>query len=768
MDNGEVVNQDDDAMNANRKPASRRVDDVKLSASPSEDGRANEPGTLQEVKETDIQTTRLLEHAEEPTHRSLQSTTVTSFIVSEKSRNGTTCDLQSSPNAQDVILPVELLDRCNRAKPPADSNIVEPPEDMEINRGGDLAALSTKSSTPSSQTGTLLDMKPETPILAPSLPSPTLVGRVTAGVVSGIWGMTREAALSGDLAKTSKFEYKFKLSNFDTLDSSSQPQSGSYGGYFCLQVPGKTSPVKVVENSMTLEFAPNTAGKLNIRGRGQNRYGPFTISGTCHTDGSALELARIYEPKPPPVPKLKTSFTTQKLGGKDLSRVQAALNKPQHHHTGINVAPVTVRSHKQDTIPALTSTALSSAIQVNSAEYTSNGDGEGKRSGRARKAPSHLRDGSPNGPDPSNVELLGLQTTEALRRCHAIVISLERFAGADWFSAPVDAVALGVPHYGAIIDAPMDLSTVKRGLDCGLYPDPHAFAADMRLVFRNAMTFNVLPEAPVHEAARNLHAKFEDQLQNIWKHIAGGALGSAKFKSGGPKRDADGDLEGQINKRAKIPNGKSGGKKSGKGKKGPRDDDYGALSTGTGMVPVADLVNMQRQMESMQATIAALQKQASQTEVQVQMNMELGLKPTVPGHAISKPPRVSKLLTFDEKEALSNDINDLPPEKLAHVVKIVQESMPLTGRHDDDEIEVDIETLDNDTLRHLQKYVKASLGKKRAVPKKKGQQPLSPPPEITLNSDERTLESVAFGGSGLGPGFESDDDDDLAYDVLGA
>jgi hypothetical protein len=290
----------------------------------------------------------------------------------------------------------------------------------------------------------------------------------------------------------------------------------------------------------------------------------------------------------------------------------------------------------------------------------------------------------------------------------------------------------------------------------------------MRLVFRNAMTFNVLPEAPVHEAARNLHAKFEDQLQNIWKHIAGGALGSAKFKSGGPKRDADGDLEGQINKRAKIPNGKSGGKKSGKGKKGPRDDDYGALSTGTGMVPVADLVNMQRQMESMQATIAALQKQASQTEVQVQMNMELGLKPTVPGHAISKPPRVSKLLTFDEKEALSNDINDLPPEKLAHVVKIVQESMPLTGRHDDDEIEVDIETLDNDTLRHLQKYVKASLGKKRAVPKKKGQQPLSPPPEITLNSDERTLESVAFGGSGLGPGFESDDDDDLAYDVLGA
>ena len=40
------------------------------------------------------------------------------------------------------------------------------------------------------------------------------------------------------------------------------------------------------------------------------------------------------------------------------------------------------------------------------------------------------------------------------------------------------------------------------------------------------------------------------------------------------------------------------------------------------------------------------------------------------------------------------------------------------GRHDDDEIEVDIETLDNDTLRHLQKYVKASLSKKRTSIKK--------------------------------------------------
>jgi hypothetical protein len=586
--------------------------------------------------------------------------------------------------------------------------------------------------------------------------------------------MTREAALSGDIAQTSKFEYKYKSGKLQTSDDVTVPLSGGYGGYFCLQVPGKMTPIKVIENAMTLEFTSNTAGGLNVRGQGKNRYGPFTISGTCDFDGHGLELARAYAPKQPPVQKSKLPKTfpeNRQSSGKDLSRVQAALSKPQSTPS-ILVAPATARSHKrraaQASSPSVALDGARGTFEMPMGIYGS--DSEGKRSGRARKAPSHLRDGSSRGTGSNSCSAGCFSTTDALKRCHAIVTSLERSAGADWFSVPVDAVALGVPHYGAIVDAPMDLGTVKRSLDRGIYTDPHAFAADMRLVFRNAMTFNVLPEASVHEAARDLHAKFEDQLKSLWKYLAGSTLAGAKAKTGF-KRDADGDSDVTAPKRVKVANGKSGGKKSGKGKKGPREDDYGTLPAGTGMVPVADLVNMQRQMESMQATIAALQKQASQTEVQVQMNMELGVGAAAPAsYAPSKVPRVSKPLTFAEKEALSNDINALPPDKLAHVVKIVQESMPLTSRHDDDEIEVDIETLNNDTLRHLQKYVKASLGKKRATTKKRSQQlPASPHPEITLTSDAHMLESVAFGGSGLGPGFDSDEDDDeLVYDVLGA
>jgi len=587
-----------------------------------------------------------------------------------------------------------------------------------------------------------LDTKAELPISASCVPVPTLVGSITAGVASGVWGMTQQAAKSGNPSLTSEFEYKFKsVSPSETSEQQVRPQSGSYSGYFLLQLPGRTAPVKVVENAMSLEFSLNIAGKLNVRGHGENRYGPFSISGTCDNDGRNLELARVYAPKSAQTAKPKTSSSAvRKPSGKDLTRVQEALKK-------------------SDDQAVESSTLLGRSESVGA-------ETDGKRSTRARKMPSHLRDepfpGSISSSFPSN---------EPFKRCNAIVASLERSTGSGWFLTPVDAITLGVPHYSAIIDLPMDLGTVKHSLDRGLYSDPHAFATDMRLVFRNAMTFNILPEAPVHEAARDLHVKFQDQLKGLWKHAAGGTLAGARARVGGLKRDADLDLDGGT-KRGKVTNGKGTGKKSGKGKKYPRDDDISTLPSGTGMVPVADLINMQRQMESMQATIAALQKQASQTEVQVQMNMELGVGTAAPSaYSSSKVPRFAKPLTFDEKEALSDDINALPPDKLAHVVKIVQESMPLRGRHDDDEIEVDIETLDNDTLRHLQKYVKASLSKKRTSIKKKVP-PLQVPstqPDISLTTDERTLASVAFGNSGLGSGLNSDEDDDeLAYDVLGA
>ena len=79
------------------------------------------------------------------------------------------------------------------------------------------------------------------------------------------------------------------------------------------------------------------------------------------------------------------------------------------------------------------------------------------------------------------------------------------------FNSPVDPVALGLPDYFDVIRHPMDLGLVKVKLHAIGYLSRSAVANDIRLVFSNAMTYNP-PHHPVHVAARDLLAFFEEQL----------------------------------------------------------------------------------------------------------------------------------------------------------------------------------------------------------------------------------------------------------------
>jgi hypothetical protein len=54
----------------------------------------------------------------------------------------------------------------------------------------------------------------------------------------------------------------------------------------------------------------------------------------------------------------------------------------------------------------------------------------------------------------------------------------------------------------------MDLGTVRRRLEGGRYTDPHSFAKDVRLTFRNAMTYNNEGD-DVYESAAELSSIFE-------------------------------------------------------------------------------------------------------------------------------------------------------------------------------------------------------------------------------------------------------------------
>ncbi|KAL5208567.1 hypothetical protein ABZP36_033002 [Zizania latifolia] len=106
-----------------------------------------------------------------------------------------------------------------------------------------------------------------------------------------------------------------------------------------------------------------------------------------------------------------------------------------------------------------------------------------------------------------------------LNQCDAILKKLMTQKYSHIFNAPVDAVKLNIPDYFQIIKNPMDLGTIRNKLDSGSYTSPPDFAADVRLTFTNAMTYNPRGHA-VHDMAIQLSKMFESKWRMIEKKLA--------------------------------------------------------------------------------------------------------------------------------------------------------------------------------------------------------------------------------------------------------
>ncbi|PWN22135.1 Bromodomain-containing protein [Microstroma glucosiphilum] len=113
------------------------------------------------------------------------------------------------------------------------------------------------------------------------------------------------------------------------------------------------------------------------------------------------------------------------------------------------------------------------------------------------------------------------------------------------FQAPVNPVALGIPHYTQIITSPMDLGTIdiklaltaaaskggkptektKQAAAWGLDPAKDVYTSveqwegDVRLVFTNCIRFNG-PDHPVSASAKALEAVFERHMKTLPIEVA--------------------------------------------------------------------------------------------------------------------------------------------------------------------------------------------------------------------------------------------------------
>lgn len=87
----------------------------------------------------------------------------------------------------------------------------------------------------------------------------------------------------------------------------------------------------------------------------------------------------------------------------------------------------------------------------------------------------------------------------------------------EFFREPVDWEGLGLTDYPTIITQPMDLRTVREKLDSDYYDTPLEVAADVRLIFLNAMTYNA-PGSRVFVYAKTLSDIWEQNIATILKN----------------------------------------------------------------------------------------------------------------------------------------------------------------------------------------------------------------------------------------------------------
>lgn len=95
-----------------------------------------------------------------------------------------------------------------------------------------------------------------------------------------------------------------------------------------------------------------------------------------------------------------------------------------------------------------------------------------------------------------------------------ILKNLQNHKDAWVFNTPVDPVELALPDYFEIIKKPMDLGTIQKKIDAGVYHSIEEFSADVRLTFENAMTYNE-EGSVVHAMAKEMKAEFSTERKKL-------------------------------------------------------------------------------------------------------------------------------------------------------------------------------------------------------------------------------------------------------------
>ncbi|GMN54409.1 hypothetical protein TIFTF001_023534 [Ficus carica] len=273
--------------------------------------------------------------------------------------------------------------------------------------------------------------------------------------------------------------------------------------------------------------------------------------------------------------------------------------------------------------------------------------------------------------------------SQLFKSCSNLLDKLMKHKFGWVFNAPVDVKALGLHDYFTIVKHPMDLGTVKSRLNKTWYKSAMEFAKDVRLTFRNAMLYNPKGQ-DVHSMAEQLLKMFEEK----WKGI---------------------EVEYNLKRRCEMDDDDDDDQDEGE------EEEAGLELARPAMRNVRDpVVPAARTLERAESVTKPVDPKLAGVPV----NVGHGGRTTT-ATPVSKKPRAKdpdkRDMTYEEKQRLSTSLQNLPSEKLDNVVQIIKKRNPGLFQQED-EIEVDIASVDLETLWELDRFVtnyKKSLSKNK-------------------------------------------------------
>lgn len=382
-----------------------------------------------------------------------------------------------------------------------------------------------------------------------------------------------------------------------------------------------------------------------------------------------------------------------------------------------------------------------------------------KLSGQKRMVPV----GPPLNQVVSNGIIEGIE--DLMKSCRQILMKLMKHKHSWVFNKPVDAIALGLHDYHLIVKKPMDLGTVKMNFGKNLYSSPVEFASDVRLTFSNAMLYNPKTDE-VHRMAAQLLSEFETKFGLIQDKLD--QISTRKEPSGFV--NVTNELQGSSWNEIVIPHSPPRSKK-------PKTSLVNAIPRKVERIESIPPEPLQKPNPSSGCNPSNLNPRLAQSPRVPQPvqkpNLSSGSNPSnsnprsaqspirtpspvkaqpvkpakpvgaVKGASTTKLPKPrakdsnKREMSMEEKQRLGVGLQNLPQEKMPQLVQIIRKRNEQLAQ-DGDEIELDIEALDTETLWELDRFV---TNWKKLVSKTKRQalmENYSAVQTVTTDTDEVT------------------------------